>query len=232
MRYKDMGFFLVLSLLSAGLLVNCGSQPAPAPAQKTPNQPPAPEAPAKPAERNSSPEIPSLRLLSKEILSRVYNRAHLNPKRIQYFLSETVEMERGRYSSTLSLNTKGELFQEDSLTHEKIIFEKETMGIAVDIRIDKDYKHWELDIRFDPADDRILTFRENDGGSSFDLFYVETKTGKKIPYGTEEYDLSFADTPRLLVKMAETSKNLPAIITGEGITVDSLPPEPVPEPAP
>jgi hypothetical protein len=216
MQYKGMGIFLALSLLSAGLLANCQSQPVSPPVvQQTPA-------------RSPEPEPPALRLLTKKILDRAYNRDHLDPKKIQYFLSETMEMERGRNISALSLNAKGELFQEDSLAHEKIIFEKETMGVAADIRIDKDYKHWEIDIRFDPADSRILTFRENDDGSSFDLFYVQTKTGKKIPYGEEEYDLGFTDTPRLLIRMTETSKDLPAITTVEGIPVDSLPPPPAP----
>jgi hypothetical protein len=233
MQYKGLGIFLALSLISAGFLVNCRSNPESPPAARQPQgqaRPPAPESPAGPARQDPAPEIPSLRLLTKKTLDRAYNRDHLDPKKFQYFLSETMEMERGLNSSTLSLNARGELFQEDSLTHERIIFEKETMGIAADIRIGKDYEHWEIDIRFDPADDRILTFRENDEGSSFDLFYVQIKTEKKIPYGKEEYNLNFADTPRLLIKMAETSKDLPVLTTVEGIAVDSLSPAPPPAP--
>jgi hypothetical protein len=222
MWYKGLGIFLALSVISAGLLVNCRSNPPP--------PPPPPESPAEPAGQDPSVEIPSLRLLTKKILDRAYNRDHVDPKKIQYFLSETLEMERSRSSSSLTLNTKGELFQEDSLAHEKIIFKKETMGVAADIRIGKDYGHWEIDIRFDPADDRILTFRENDEGSSFDLFYVQIKTEKKIPYGKEEYNLNFADTPRLLIKMVETSQDLPVITTVEGIAVDSLSPGSPPAP--
>jgi hypothetical protein len=223
MQYKGMGFFLALILLSAGLLVNCRSQPAPPP--KSAAEPADPE-PVK--QEESSPEIPPLRLLTKTILGRAYNRDHLDPKKFQYFLSETMEMERGRNSSTLSLNTRGELSREDELTREKIILEKETMGVAVDIRIDKDYEHWEIDIRFDPADERILSFRENDEGSGFDLVYAQTQTGKKIPYGKEEYDLDFGEIPRLLIRMAENSRNQTTVTTVEGIAVDSLPPEPVP----
>jgi hypothetical protein len=208
MQYKGVGFFLALSLLSAGLLVNCQSQPAPPP------MPPA--------------EPPPLRLLTKKILSRAYNRDHLDPKKFQYFLSETTEMERSWNTSALRLNSKGELTQEDNRFQEKIIVEKETMGVAVDIRIDEDYEHWEIDIRFDSAGDRILTFRENDEGSSFDLLYIQTQTGKKIPYGEEEYNLNFGEIPRLLIRMTENSRNRMAVTTGEGVVVDSLPPEPAP----
>jgi hypothetical protein len=222
MQYKGMGFFLALSLLSAGLLVNCQSQPAPS------SNPPAGPVNPEPVKQETPPEIPPLRLLTKKILGRAYNRDHLDPKKFQYFLSETMEMERGRNSSTLSLNSKGELSREDNLTREKIIFEKETMGVAVDIRIDKDYEHWEIDIRFNPADDRILSFRENDEGGGFDLVYAQTQTGNKIPYGKEEYDLSFGEIPRLLIRMTENSRNQMVVTTVEGIAVDSLPPEPAP----
>jgi hypothetical protein len=196
-----MGIFLVLSLLSAGFLVNCQSPPPPPP---------------------PSPPDPSLRILTKKILDRAYNQYHLDPKKFQYFLSETIEMERSWNTTTLRLNTKGELLQEDSQMYEKIILEKETKGVTVDIRIDKDYKHWEIDIRFNPNDDRILTFRENDEGSGFDLFYVQTKTGKKIPYGKEEYNLNFTETPQLLIRMIGSSRNQPVVTTAEGVPADSL----------
>jgi hypothetical protein len=222
MQNKGRGFFLVLSLISAGLLINCRSQPASAPAaQRTASPPPKPA--VEPEQQDSPEEIPPLRFLSKKILDRAYNRDHLDAKKFQYFISETMEMERGQSVSTLVCNEKGELFQEDNLIQEKIIIERETMGVAVDIRVGEDYERWEIDVRFDPVNDRTLTFVENDEGSSFDLFYVETRAGKKIPYGNEEYDLSFTEIPRLSIKLAETSTNVPAITTVGGITVDSLP---------
>ncbi|MDR0450443.1 MAG: hypothetical protein LBH26_04175 [Treponema sp.] len=215
MQYKGTGLLLALSLLSAGLLVNCQSKPAP-----LPEQPPAgPQV----KREETSPEIPPLRLLTKKILDRAYNQDHLDPKKFQYYLSETIEMERGWNSSTFSLNNKGELLREDSLTRERIVFEKETMGIAVEIRIDRNYEHWEIDLRFDPADERILTFRENGEGGSFDLVYAQTKTGNMIPYGAEEYLLSIEEIPRILIRMAETVKDVPLLIIVDGIPVDSLP---------
>lgn len=202
-----MGIFLALSLLSIGLLANCKS-PAPPPPPPPVSEPP-------------------LRLLTRRLLDRAYNRDHLDPKQFQYFLSEAMEMERSRNISNLNLDSKGVLVQEDSLSDERIFFKKETMGVAKDIRIGEDYKHWEIDIRFNPLDDQILTFRENDEGT-FDLFYVQTRTGKKIPYGEEEYDLSFGEIPRLMIRLIENSRNQPDITTVEGIPVDSLPPPPVP----
>jgi hypothetical protein len=215
MQYKNLGIFLALSLIATGLLANCQSQPAPLP--------PPPEPP---------PEIPPLRLLTKTTLDRAYNRDHLDPKKFQYFLSGSMELERSWNTSTLRLNTGGELSQENIRFQEKIILEKETMGVAVDIRIDKDYEHWEIDIRFDRVNGRILTFRENDTEGSFDLLYVQAQTGKKIPYGTEEYNLNFAEIPRLLIRIAENSRDRPAVTMVEGVAVDSLPPESIPEPAP
>jgi hypothetical protein len=206
-----MGIYLVLGLIFTGFLMNCQTQAPPPP-------PPPPVEP----QRESLPEIPSLRPLTKKILDRAYNRDHLDVKEFQYFLSGTIEMERGRNNSTLSHNTKGEVFQEDSLTHERIVIEKETMGVAVDIRVSKDYEHWEVDIRFEPANNRTLTFIENDEGTSFDLFYVETRTGDKIPYGTEEYDLSFAEIPCLLIKLIETENDVSVVTNVEGIAVDSF----------
>jgi hypothetical protein len=222
-----MGIFLALSLISAGFLVNCQSQPASPAGQQTDGQSPAPESSADPVEASAespeqaSPASPPLRLLTKKILDRAYNRDHLDVKKFQYFISETMEMERGRNSSTLSYNAKGELLQEDRLTHEKIVIEKGAMGVAVGIRIDKDYEHWEIDVRFEPANDKTLTFIENEEGTGFDLFYVQTSTGSKIPYGTEEYSLSFAEIPRLLIKLTETENTESVVTKAEGIAVDS-----------
>jgi hypothetical protein len=207
-----MGIFLVLGLIFTGFLINCQTQaPAPPPPVEPQIQPP--------------PEISPLHPLTKKILDRAYNRDHLDVKKFQYFLSETMEMERERSRSTLNHNTKGELFQEESLTHEKIVIEKETMGIAVDIRVNKDYEHWEIDVRFEPANDKTLTFIENDEGTSFDLFYVQTKAGSKVPYGTEEYHLSFRTIPCLLVKLTETENDVLTVTNAEGIAVDSFSPE-------
>jgi hypothetical protein len=222
-RQTARGIFLVLSLISAGLLVNCSSQPASPASQEPAGQTPAPETPA------AGPELPSesssLRPLTKKILDRAYNLDHLDVKGFQYFLSETVEMERSRNVSTLSRNAKGELFQEDSLTHERIVIERETMGVAVDIRVNRDYEHWEIDVRFEPASDRTLTFIENDEGTSFDLFYAQTKTGNKIPYGMEEYNLGFTEIPCLLIRLIETENDVSVVTTVEGVAVDSLPPQ-------
>jgi hypothetical protein len=132
-----------------------------------------------------------------------------------------MEMERDLSASILNYNAKGELFQEDSLTQEKIVFERETKGVAVDVKIGEDYKRWELEVRFDPASDKTLIFRENDDGSSFELVYVETSAGRKIPYGEDEYLLKFEAIPRLFIRMAETSKNLPVVTTVPGLAVDS-----------
>jgi hypothetical protein len=207
MQYKGVGFFLALSLLSAGLLVNCRSQPV---------APPVIE------EEEPLPEIQPFRLLTKRILDRAYNRAYLDPKKFQYFLSETVEMDRDLNNSTLSLNNKGELAQEDTLIHERIIFEKETMGVATDIRIDENFEYWEIDVRFDPMDTRVLTFKENHRGDGFDLVYVQVQGEKKIPYGKEEYNLFFENTPQLLIRMSEYSSDQMEITTAEGFSIDSF----------
>ncbi|MDR3248544.1 MAG: hypothetical protein LBT39_07140 [Treponema sp.] len=220
MQSKRIGYFLFITLFSAGLLVNCGSQPATN--QSAPRrEAPPPPAPSQPVEI-SSPETPSLRPLTKRILDRAYNRDHLDAKRFQYFLSETMGMERDLSASILNYNAKGELFQEDSLTQERIVFERETKGVAVDVKIGEDYKRWELEVRFDPASaNKTLTFRENDDGTSFELVYVETSAGRKIPYGENEYLLKFEAVPCLLIRMAETSKNLPLVTTVPGLAVDS-----------
>jgi hypothetical protein len=219
MRCKGMGIFLALSLLSIGLLANCKSQPKPeSPAGPAVSEPePVPEPPA-------GVEDSSLRLLTKKLLDRAYNRDHLDPKKFQYFLSEAMTMERGRNTSSLSLNTKGELSQEESRIREEITLKKETMGVAKDIRIGEDYRHWEIDVRFNPPDDRILTFRENNDGNSFDLLYVQTQTGKKISYGDDEYDLGFEEIPQLMIRMIENSRDQMVVTVAEGIPVDSLPP--------